>query len=94
MRVEDFFFPAVQTVCGYRILQMGTACTSNRREAKYLDVSSSVPVAFGTVLNSIHINSWLCLTSLVLSPLVIPCFPHPDWYCEVCMKNPMYIFCD
>lgn len=80
LRVEDFFSPAVQTVCGYRMLWMGTAFTSTVREAKCLKVSFPIPVALGTVLNFMHSNNWLCLTSVVASPLVIPCSPHPNGY--------------
>lgn len=96
LRVEDFFSPEVQTVCGYRMLWMGTAFISTVREAKYLNVSSPIPVAVGTVLNFMHNNSWLCLTSVVASPLVITCFPIPMGISsyELCMKILMCIFCD
>lgn len=78
------------------MLWMDTTFTSTIREIKYLDVSTCIPVALGTVLNFLRFNSWLCLTSVVTSPLVIPCFPiltGASNY-EVCMKNLMYIFCD
>lgn len=68
------------------------AFTSTVREAKYLDASSSMPLALGIIINFIHINTWLCLTSLAASP----CFPILTGISkyEMYMKNLMYICCD
>lgn len=57
--------------------------------AKYLDVSSSMPVALGIIINFIHINSWLCLTSVAASPCFSILTGISNY--EVYMKNLMYI---